>query len=558
MTGSKGSRDDVGKRSESKRKSMEQNSEVSELKGLLSVEKGARERAEQANRTLEEWKTRYEAAIRSSGQILYDRDIGANQVTYGGNYQGVLGYSEQEMSGGLLEWEDRIHPDDRVAFRQQMERVISSLGPFHLEYRVRKKDGTYLTAKDNGYFISDHAGNLVRMVGFVVDITNQRIAEQRLLQAHKMEAIGNLAGGVAHDFNNLLTIMKGYSDLSLEQLEPDSPQRPNIEAILEAANRAAALTRQLLAFSRKQPLAPQVLDLNSAVANMDRMLRRLIGEDIILIAHLNPKVSYVKADPVQIEQIIMNLAVNARDAMPNGGNLIIETTNVEMDAEYADKQLGVPPGPYVMLAVSDSGMGMDEETRSHIFEPFFTTKEKDKGTGLGLSTVYGIVKQSGGYIWVYSEPGRGTSFKIYFPRVEAKLSSSEAPRVNKPKGGSETVLVVEDDEGVRTLARKILERDGYCVLEARDSVEAGSIAHQHREIDLMVTDVVMPGMSGRALAESMASRLPKMKVLFLSGYTDDAIVQHGILERDMYFLQKPFTADALSKKVRDLLDAPGI
>jgi PAS domain S-box-containing protein len=550
----------VGKRTgELKRNISEQNTEVSELKELLSVERAARTRVEEANRTLEEWKTRYEAAIQSSGQILYDRDVGSNGVTYGGNYKGVLGYSEQEMSGGLRRWEDLIHPDDCTAFRQQMARVISTLGPFHLEYRVRKKDGTYLTAKDDGYFISDHARNVVRMVGFVVDITNQRTAEQRLLQAHKMEAIGSLAGGVAHDFNNLLTIIKGYSDLSLEQLDRGSPLRPNIEAIREAAGRAAALTRQLLAFSRKQQVALRVLDLNSAVANMDRMLRRLIGEDIILVTQLNPNLTYVRADPVQIEQIILNLAVNARDAMPNGGNLTIETSNVELDEEYADKQLGMRPGPYVMLAVSDSGTGMDEETRAHIFEPFFTTKERDKGTGLGLSTVYGIVKQSGGHIWVYSEPGRGTSFKIYFPQVEAQLSPAEAPKAERSKGGSETVLLVEDEEGVRTLARKILERDGYCVLEACHGAEATSIAQQHHgKIDLMVTDVVMPGMSGRALAKSMAARWPNMKVLFLSGYTNDAIIRNGMLEPEMCFLQKPFTADALSKKVRDLLDAPGI
>jgi signal transduction histidine kinase len=381
--------------------------------------------------------------------------------------------------------------------------------------------------------------------------------QEQLQQAQKMEAVGQLAGGVAHDFNNLLTVITGYSDLMLGQLNRRDSLYGDVVEIKRAAERAASLTRQLLAFSRKQVLQPKVLDLNQLVANMDKMLRRLIGEDIELFALMDDKLGKIKADPGQIEQVILNLAVNARDAMPKGGKLTIETANVELDKNYVRSHLGAKTGHYAMFSISDTGVGMPPEIRERVFEPFFTTKEKGRGTGLGLSTVYGIVKQSEGYIWVYSEPGRGTTFKIYFPMVEgADELLKPMTASTKPMQGTETILLVEDEEMVRGLVRMILERNGYHVLEASNGEEALRIAQEHgsQKIHLMVTDVVMPGMSGRELADCMSSLRPEMKVIYISGYTNNAIVHHGVLEQGTAFLQKPFTASVLTRKVRDILD----
>ncbi|OLC71983.1 MAG: hypothetical protein AUH78_17050 [Gemmatimonadetes bacterium 13_1_40CM_4_69_8] len=373
-----------------------------------------------------------------------------------------------------------------------------------------------------------------------------------------MEAVGRLAGGIAHDFNNLLTAILGSADLLLDTLSPDAPEREDLDEIRKAAKRAADLTRQLLAFSRQQLLAPQVLDVNALLTNLEKLLRRLIGEHIELRTALAPNVGAVQADPGQLEQVIVNLAVNARDAMPQGGQLTIETANAELDEAYAAEHFPARPGSYVLLAVTDTGTGMDAQTKSHIFEPFFTTKEKGKGTGLGLATVYGIVKQSDGYIWVYSEPGHGTSFKIYLPRVaEAPGPARPGFELSASVRGSETVFVVEDDEMVRALIRRMLETRGYTVLLAPHGDEALQLLERHPgRVDLLMTDVVMPGMSGRDLADRVAERRPGIKVLYLSGYTDDAIVRHGVLEPGIAFLQKPFSADALARKVREVLDSP--
>jgi two-component system, cell cycle sensor histidine kinase and response regulator CckA len=385
-----------------------------------------------------------------------------------------------------------------------------------------------------------------------------RQSEDYLRQSQKMEAVGRLAGGVAHDFNNLMTVIMGRSELLMTGLDEADPLRRNADEIKRTAERAVALTRQLLAFSRKQVLTPKVLDLNVVVANMDRMLRRLIGEDIDLVTVLGPALERVKADPGQIEQVIMNLAINARDAMPSGGKLTIETANVYLDHAYARKHAAVRPGPYVMLSVSDNGTGMDADTQSHIFEPFFTTKDQGKGTGLGLATVYGIVKQSEGYIWVYSEPGWGTSFKMYLPRIaDAPEPLEPVPAVAQPRG-SETVLLVEDEDGVRELTREILTMNGYTVIAARHGAEALEVCQRHSgEIALILTDVVMPQMSGHELMERIRPLRPSLKVLYMSGYTDKAIVRHGMLTGDIAFLQKPFTPDALARKVREVLDTPG-
>ncbi len=372
-----------------------------------------------------------------------------------------------------------------------------------------------------------------------------------------MEAVGQLAGGVAHDFNNLLMIVNGYGDILLGQLPTDDTRRGHVMEILSAGQRAASLTRQLLAFSRRQVLAPAVLDLNAVVKNMDKMLRRLIGEDINLVMVASEGLWNVKADPGQIEQVIINLAVNARDAMPQGGKLTIETANVDLDEHYAQAHADSKPGPHVMLGVSDTGTGMDTQTKARIFEPFFTTKGLGKGTGLGLSTVFGIVKQSGGNIWVYSELGSGTSFKIYLPRVKEALEQAEpAMAQTASRQGSETVLVVEDEEAVRVLVRRVLEANGYHVLEASHGAAALVTCDEHKDpIHLLMTDLIMPEMSGRQLAEQVSAQRPEMKILYMSGYTDNAILHHGGLQSGANFLQKPFTPDTLVRKLRAVLDA---
>ena len=386
-----------------------------------------------------------------------------------------------------------------------------------------------------------------------------RETEERLRQSQKLEAIGQLAGGIAHDFNNLLTAIIGYSDLTLRRLDPGDPLRRNVEEIKRAADRAASLTGQLLAFSRKQVLQPKVLDLNAVVSEMHKMLQRLIGADIALRTVLEPALGHVRADPAQLEQVVMNLVLNARDAMPQGGKLLIETANVELDEELARRYVSVRSGPHVMLAVSDTGQGMDEDTRARIFEPFFTTKERGKGTGLGLSTVYGIVKQSGGSIWVYSEVGRGTTFKIYLPQVEEATDSFLPSTASTAMpSGTETVLLVEDDAVVRQMTRGILEMNGYQVLEAAQSSEALLVAEQQADaIQLLITDVVLPQMSGRELARQLTSLHPAARVLYMSGYTDEAIVHYGVLDEGTAFLEKPFTPEALLRKVRAVLDERG-
>ena len=382
--------------------------------------------------------------------------------------------------------------------------------------------------------------------------------EKQLLQSQKLEAVGRLAGGISHDFNNLLTVILGYSDIMKRNLQEGHPLRRNVEEIVRASERAASLTRQLLAFSRKQVMQPKVFDLNTVISDLEKMLRRMIGEDVELRVNLQDELDHIKADPVQLEQVIMNLVVNARDAMPRGGKLSIETSNVYLDEAYAREHVSVVPGDYVMLAISDTGCGMSEETRRHIFEPFFTTKEQGKGTGLGLSMVYGIVRQSGGNIWVYSEVGRGTTFKVYFPRVTAHAEEHKriSGALDGPRG-SETILLVEDAELVRNLARQVLETAGYRVLEAANAEAAIDLCEKINgdRIDLLLTDVVMPGMSGNEMSRILVAKQPGMPVLYMSGYTDEAIVQHGVLEAGINFLQKPFTPGALASKVREVLDA---
>jgi nitrogen-specific signal transduction histidine kinase/CheY-like chemotaxis protein len=382
-----------------------------------------------------------------------------------------------------------------------------------------------------------------------------RRSEEQLRQAQKLEAVGRLTGGIAHDFNNLLSVILSSSDLASADLSPDSPAQADLAEIRHAARRAADLTRQLLAFSRQQVLEPRNLDLNEVLFNLQKLLARVLGEDIELRMRLSPRLGTVKADPGQIEQVVMNLVVNARDAMPRGGMLTVETSNVYLDEAYARVHLEVEPGRYVLLAVSDTGVGMDKETQARAFDPFFTTKEQGKGTGLGLATVFGIVKQSGGNIWLYSEPAGGATFKIYLPRVQEAAETLSAIPVRRDARGTETILLAEDEPQVRAIARTILEKAGYRVLEATTPADALAISDQTDLIDLLLTDVIMPKISGRELAERITKRRPSLKTLFMSGYTDDAVVLHGVLEAGVFFLQKPFTPDSLARKVRDVLDA---
>jgi two-component system cell cycle sensor histidine kinase/response regulator CckA len=382
---------------------------------------------------------------------------------------------------------------------------------------------------------------------------DKQALEEQYRQSQKMEAIGQLAGGIAHDFNNLLTAIQGYCGLLTEMLPAVSLEVAHLGEIRRAADRAGALTGQLLAFSRRQILEPRVLDPRECLREIEPLLRRLIGEHIQLVVRTNDEVGHIKADAGQIEQILLNLALNARDAMPSGGILVLEVGNVTLDEQYAQQHRGTTPGPHVMFAVSDTGIGMDAETRSRIFEPFFTTKEKGKGTGLGLATVYGIVKQSGGSIWVYSERGRGSTFKVYFPRVDEAIEPRVVPQPPQSLRGSEAVLVLEDEEGVRELVRRILERQGYHVLTMATPEEALAVADDQR-IDLLISDVVLPQMSGRAVADQLCTRRSDLRVLFMSGYTDDAIVHRGVLDAGTPFIQKPFTPDALARRVRQVLD----
>ncbi len=467
----------------------------------------------------------------------------------------MLGYSSaKELLGQHL---GALYADTQQWF--ELADRLCSAAPFNgLIAEWLRKDGSATVLRVSGRTVSN-GGKERTFELFAEDVTERRALEQQLRQSQKMEAIGRLAGGIAHDFNNLLMVISGYSEFLLDRLGPDPALRVPAQEISSASVRASSLTRQLLAFSRKQMLAPKILDLNDVVTENLKMLTRVIGEDIDLVMVPATELGAVRADAGQIEQVIMNLAVNARDAMPSGGKLTIETSNVSLDEEFSRLHASLNPGNYVMLAISDTGAGMDSETQSRIFEPFFTTKGP-KGTGLGLSTVYGIVKQSGGYIWVYSEAGKGTTFKIYFPRV---ARAAEAPaQVVAPaesiaaEPGTETILLVEDEANLRYLARQFLEKQGYQVIEAADGAVAMQIAVAHEAvIHLLLTDVIMPGMNGRELAQRISEIRPNVKVLYMSGYTENVIGRNGTLDAGVRLLQKPFTLRDLKSKVREVLDS---
>jgi PAS domain S-box-containing protein len=476
----------------------------------------------------------------------------------------VAGYEPAELIG--KDWWGTLYPGEEYRQVEQLFIDFEQSGVINYEMMLTAKSGEKRCVSWNSVNRLNEQGKLIEIIGIGNDITDRRMAEdslreqervqeERMQQSQKLESVGMLAGGIAHDFNNLLTVITGYSDLTLRRLGKVDPLALNIEEIKKAAERAAALTRQLLAFSRKQVLQPKILDLNSVIIELEKMLGRLIGEDMELRALPGVGLGHVKADPGQIEQVIINLVVNARDAMPGGGKITIETANIYLDETYASQHIAVHPGWFAMLAVTDTGQGMDAGTQKHIFEPFYTTKEQGKGTGLGLSTVYGIVKQSGGSIWVYSEIGVGTTFKIYLPLVDEQVSKADAGLgLAESPTGTETILLAEDEEMVRNLARESLRMHGYRVLEAANAGEALLICQRHQgPIHLLLTDVVMPRMSGKELAEQLVKLRPDMHVLYMSGYPDQAIVHHGTLDEDIDFIGKPFTPDALVIKIAAML-----
>ena len=483
-------------------------------------------RAEQALRNSEQ---SYRSLVDGVRDVIFALSPGGEVTSLNPAFEEMTGFPPAEWVG--RPFEAFVHPDDVPLALDLFGRVLQGEPRPTIQFRILTRAGTYRVAEFSAT-AQLRDGRLTGILGIGRDVTERLGLEQQLRQAQKMEAVGRLAGGIAHDFNNILTAINGHADLLLEDLGHHDPRRADVDEIRRSAERAAGLTRQLLAFSRQQVLQPKVVDLNALVLDMDKLLRRLIGEDVELATVLDPTLGRVTADPGQLEQVIVNLAVNARDAMPQGGKLTLETRNIDLDSSYTLEHSLVKPGPYVQLTVSDSGIGMDEETQAHAFEPFFTTKPRGQGTGLGLAMVYGTVKQSGGFIWVYSEPGRGATFKIYLPRVDAPVESAAPPApVERPPRGSETVLLAEDEPAVRAIARQALERQGYTVLAAPSGADALALAAQHgATIHLLLTDVVMPGMSGRDLADRLTAQRPGIRVLYISGYTDNAIVRHGMLE----------------------------
>jgi PAS domain S-box-containing protein len=524
--------------------------------GVVCVSRDVRDRRDAENARFQA-ETKYKALVERVAAVSYIAELGVEgQWLYvSPQIEAILGFSVEEWLRESRTWMRHVHLDDHGLI-EMAEEACKRGERFQAEYRLIRKDGRLIWVSDTAVPVSG-ADSQKLMEGIIVDITDRKQLEGQLQQKQRMEAVGRLAGGIAHDFNNLLTIIKGYTELALTRNKVQPELRTNIERIEDASERAATLVRQLLAFSRRQIMQPKILDLNAIVVGLDRLLRRLMDGDIEMRTIADKPVGAIKADPGQIEQVIMNLVVNARDAMPAGGRLIVETCNVELDAAYARDHESVRPGPYVMLAVSDTGVGMTAETVAHIFEPFYTTKESGRGTGLGLSTVYGIVKQSGGYIWVYSEPGKGTTFKVYLPRVDEQIETPAASRANRDRRkGTETILLVEDDAQVRELTRTALAANGYFIIEAASPQDAERLCLTvGTEIQLLLTDVIMPGMSGHDLAKRLTVCFPRMRVLYMSGYTYNVIAEGGNLESGVAFLQKPFTPSVLADRVREVLDA---
>jgi two-component system, cell cycle sensor histidine kinase and response regulator CckA len=509
-----------------------------------------RTRAEAAARQSEE---RFHELLENTKDILFTLDLEGNVTFLNKSAEDVLGWSRSEAS--QINIKSLVAPEHLNLCSQMMQRIVNEEPLQHFEISMLRKDGRKVLLQVSARLIYSN-GRKEGVQGIARDVTERRHLENMVQQAQKLEAIGRLSGGLAHDFNNLFCVISGHAELMSERLESDHPAIRNLAQIKKAVDSASSLTRQLLAFSRKQVFHPRVLDLNGVVLETQKLMGRLIGGHIELFTSLNPQLGHVRVDPVQMEQVLLNLVLNARDAMPTSGRLTIATSNVDLEEGAKSKRAIVPAGNYVVLSVTDNGCGMDEETQSRIFEPFYTTKELGKGTGLGLASVYGIVKQSGGFIWVYSEPGQGTTIKVYLPRVDnpATPLPFENSRT-EVRRGSETVLLVENAESLRTLAKEFLKSSGYAVLDAENGREALRIASAFAgTIHLLLTDVIMPGMGGKQLAEQVTSLRPATRVLFMSGYSTDGIVQSGILNSEAPLLEKPFTREILLRRVRQVLD----
>ena len=508
-----------------------------------------------AEKTVRQWEQRFDDLFENTKDILFTVDLDGRVTSVNKAAEEVMGWSREEALQKSIK--SLVAPEHAASCDEMMRRILSEEPLQHFEIAVLRKDGRKVLLDTSARLLRSN-GQKQSIQGIARDVTERRHLENMVQQSQKLEAIGRLSGGLAHDFNNLLCVISGHTELLTEALEPANPAVRSVTQIRKAADSAAALTRQLLAFSRRQVFHPQVVDLNAVISETQKLLARLIDENIEFYTALDPALGNVLVDPVQVEQVIINLVLNARDAMPQGGKLTIETSNLDLEEDHQSKHSHIPTGKYVLLAMTDNGCGMNEETQSRIFEPFYTTKELGKGTGLGLATVYGIVKQSGGFIWVYSEEGRGTTFKVYLPRVASPLAEVRAGRRHAEiRKGTETILVVEDAEPLRALTKEFLTVCGYTVLEAANGDEALALARSYRgSIDLLLTEVVMPRLGGQRLVEQMTQIRPHTRVLYMSGYPNDGIVQAGILASGVTLLEKPFTREILAKRVRQVLDEP--